>query len=207
MITAVVFDFGNVLYTFDYSRFFNALTPWSPYSPAEIERTVMAGGENAPALQFESGRLREDEFFNILRERARVRLEDDQIKDLFTDIFMPNEPIVRLATTLARQMPIALLSNTNETHFERFIRHAPVFSVFSAVALSYRVGAMKPAEAIFRSVLKDLGRVPGECVFIDDVPEYVLAAKELGFNGIRYKPDTDLISELAGLGVHVSADE
>ena len=202
MVKAVLFDFGNVLYNFDYQRFFDAAARSSDLSADGI-REVLFGGADSLAVQFETGRLSSDEFLARLAERARISLPSDGIAEIFTDIYDAHEANIALAFAVVEHIPAALVSNTNALHFERFMGLTPVVAAMSAVSLSYQVGAMKPAPAMYQRVLEQLKLVPQECVYIDDIRDYTDAASAMGFISIQCLPQTDLRKALADVGVTV----
>ena len=202
MVKAVLFDFGNVLYNFDYQRFFIAAARHSDLHPDEI-RQVLFGGAESLAVRFETGRLSSEEFLALLAERARIALPPSGVAEIFTDIYDAHEPNIALAFSVAEQLPVALVSNTNALHFERFMGSTPVVTAMSAVSLSYQVGAMKPAPAMYHTVLKQLNLLPHECVYIDDIKEYTDAARAMGFVSIQCLPGVDLGPALADVGLIV----
>jgi HAD superfamily hydrolase (TIGR01509 family) len=71
-----------------------------------------------------------------------------------------------------------------------------VFPLFDAVTLSYKVHAMKPTAAIYADMLHKLGLEPGACLYIDDIPEYVQAARHLGMNAVTYTGHDALLRDL-----------
>jgi glucose-1-phosphatase len=193
---AVLFDFGNVLYTFDYNRFFRAVAHSSAMTADELHEWVF-GGQPSRAVQFETGRMSPSGFLSEFQAAAGITLTHREIEALFLDIFIPNEPVLELVRDLAAETKIGLVSNTNELHFQGYMRHIPVFPLFSAVALSYIVGAMKPDPRMYESALQQLGRPAEECIFIDDLRENVVAAEGLGFSTIHYRVGMDLRAALA----------
>ncbi|HXL23644.1 MAG TPA: HAD-IA family hydrolase [Candidatus Dormibacteraeota bacterium] len=66
---------------------------------------------------------------------------------------------------------------------------------------SYRVGASKPNPLIYREALRGCKVKAQEAVFIDDVPAYVDAARQLGMQGVVYTAPEQLVAQLAALGV------
>jgi putative hydrolase of the HAD superfamily len=98
---------------------------------------------------------------------------------------------------------LGLLSNTNPWHFEYGIRTVEVFDLFDAVSLSYRVQAMKPDRRIYLHALGQLNTAPHTCVFIDDIPANVEAAKDLGMHGILYTGHPSLMNSLRQLRIVV----
>lgn len=210
----IAFDFGNVLYWFDYGLFFDAVADHSPFSAAELramlfEPPVDVASESdgySLSYRFETGAISSAEFIETFKWRGRITMPDAQFTELFVHIFRPNEPIARLAQSVARRYPIALISNTNDLHFERYMRHIPIFEQFETVTLSHRVGAMKPERAIYEAFLNEQALKPESCIFIDDREENVVGAARLGFHAIQYLPETNLVEELRRHGITVDAE-
>ena len=81
---------------------------------------------------------------------------------------------------------IAVLSNVAQYSFDRFFSKEEQTELFDEVVLSGNEGVSKPDARIFEIVCERLGEKPESCVFVDDSPENVLAAKKLGMHGIVY---------------------
>ena len=56
--------------------------------------------------------------------------------------------------------------------------------------LSYEMGLIKPDPEIYKLVIQKLKAQPQEILFIDDKPQNIEAAQELGINGIVFNKDT-----------------
>ena len=67
--------------------------------------------------------------------------------------------------------------------------------------LSYKVGLIKPDEAVYRRLIELYRLVPDECVFLDDVAENVDAAEAIGIHGIHFINENQAREELKKLGV------
>ena len=200
MIRGILFDFGGVISAFDSRIFFQALTRWTDRRAGEMATIVL---EADLPRRYESGRISSREFFSEVTERCGVSISEEEFVAAFTGIFIPIESTFRLIRTLKPSFRIALLSNTNEWHFEHYIRKVEVFPLFDAVTLSYRVGEMKPGERIYRDSLKRIGLLPEECVFIDDLEENVAGAERLGIHGIHYTGHERLVASLNALDIPV----
>lgn len=188
----VLFDFGNVLYTFDYSRFVDRIAAASPLSSDRVREVIFGGEADSLARQFETGRISADAFFSALQAMSRHTLDHAAVEAAFVGIFEPIESTLEVVRDVATRAPVGLVSNTNEIHFEKYMKHIDVFPLFSAVALSYVTGAMKPDPAIYVDAVRQLGVEPRDCWFVDDLQENVDAARALGMTAIRYRPGTDL---------------
>lgn len=170
MIQGIIFDFGGVLCTFDSRLFFQALAGRTDRTAGEMAALVLAS--DLPR-RYESGQISSREFFTAVTKPCGLSMSEEEFIAEFTGIFLPIESTFRLIRALKPAFRIALLSNTNEWHFEHYIRTVEVFPLFDAVTLSYRVGEMKPGERIYRDSLRRIGLPPEKCVFIDDLEENV----------------------------------
>jgi putative hydrolase of the HAD superfamily len=92
--------------------------------------------------------------------------------------------------------PLVILSNTNEPHFEYLKKNYPIFHYFSPSFLSYQMGLAKPDSRIFEAVLQQLQAEPHECFLIDDLPENIKAAQQMGIYVHHFKNTSLLKNKL-----------
>ena len=97
---------------------------------------------------------------------------------------------LQLLQQLRLYYDLFLLSNTNEIHEEEFnrvlmsSRGMPSLAVFfDKVYFSHRVGMRKPNREIFQMIL-DNGLKPEHTLFMDDSPQHIATAKEMGIQTI-----------------------
>jgi putative hydrolase of the HAD superfamily len=198
MLKAVIFDFGNVICRFDTGRFLADLAARTDMPVEEMKAAVY--GSDLPA-RYETGLVSSEGFFREVVRRCRLSIGREEFIAAFTGIFTPIPSTFRLIPELKKTCAVGLLSNTNDWHFEHYIRRTSVFPLFDAVTLSYRVKAMKPRRAIYADALEKIGKDPGECVYIDDIEEYVEGARRLGMVGIRFDRPEDVRASLRAEGV------
>ncbi|MBE0604440.1 MAG: HAD family phosphatase [Deltaproteobacteria bacterium] len=198
VIRGVIFDFGNVICSFDVGRFLARLQRWSGLPVETLREKVYGSGLHS---RFERGDVSPGEFHRLVESMTGAGVPAEEFARGFVDIFAPIESTRALIRGLKGKVRLGLLSNTNELHFRRHIRNEPVFPLFDTVTLSYEIGALKPEPAIYRDALGKLSLPPEECVFIDDIEAYAEGAKAVGIRGIRFTGGEKLLSDLAGLGV------
>ncbi len=198
MIRGLLFDFGNVICSFDVGKFLARLAAWSGLPVETLRERVY--GSRLHSL-YERGEISSEEFRARVVEKTGAAVAPEPFEEAFTDIFSPLVETQALILALKGRYRLGLLSNTNECHFRRHIRRVPVFPLFDSVTLSFEVGALKPEPAIYLDALRKLSLPPQECVFVDDVAEYAAGATVVGIHGIRYTGHAELIRNLAGLGV------
>jgi putative hydrolase of the HAD superfamily len=95
-------------------------------------------------------------------------------------------PDVRESLAAVREMGfgMGLISNIS-SYRAGWLREIELAPFFDVMALSCDLGVMKPDPAIYLAAAEGLGARPEECVFVDDVPPYVQAAKDLGMATVR----------------------
>jgi len=200
-ITTLVFDFGNVLGFFDHGRAIQQLARHAAVSADAIrERLFTEEFEDA----YESGRIETAELLAHARALCGFRCPDAEIEAAFADMFWPNEDVCRLLPALKSRYRLFLLSNTNDMHCRWFRRQfAETLNQFDGLVFSHEVGMRKPDPGIYRHCLQRMGCRPTECVFVDDLPRNVSAARECGWHGIVYTNIGTLRREFDRLGVLV----
>lgn len=107
------------------------------------------------------------------------------------------------AALKARGRPVYGLSNISVDKFAVLAEAYPLMRAFDGVLRSGEVGLLKPEPAIYRVFLERFGLRADACVFIDDSPANVAAARAIGMAAIHFTPATDLAAELGRLGVRL----
>lgn len=111
------------------------------------------------------------------------------------------DTVAVLEALKAAGVPLYGITNFPAEKFELTRRRFRFFELFDGIVVSAEVRLMKPDPAIFRHFLESHGRTAGECVFIDDSPINVAAARRLGFHGVDFCGAADLRHRLETLGV------
>ncbi len=114
----------------------------------------------------------------------------------------PIQPVVEILRAL-KEGGYALygLSNWPAEKFALVRPLYPFFEWFDGLVISGEVGLIKPDKAIFNFLLERIGRPASECLFIDDHDRNINAAKELGFQTIRFHSAQQLDKDLRDMAV------
>jgi putative hydrolase of the HAD superfamily len=201
MIKAVIFDFGNVLCTFDLRRFLDRALQYTDHTMHELMAKMPA--LSRASVRYETGLMSSDEYFREISRIGDLRMPREEFIGAYSDIFTPVPDVFALIKSLKGSHRLGLLSNTNEWHFLNSIRPLEIFPLFDAVTLSYEVGAMKPAPAIYGDMLQKLSLPSAECAYIDDLPENVDAASRLGMHSLLFTSPEALRADLRQVGIQV----
>lgn len=199
MIKAIIFDFGNVICSFDNALFIEAVSKITGKNTQELHDMVYAASD--VTRRYETGLLSSDEFYAEVMETCGLSISKEDFVRAFTGIFQHNTAMLELIKNLSGRYKTGLLSNTNEWHFEHIIKPCEVYRLFDAESLSFKVNAMKPDAKIFQDVLRKLNVKAEEAVYIDDIAQYVEKAHSLGFHGIHYTSQSELMRALEKLNI------
>lgn len=208
MIEAAVFDLGNVLLGFDHrliERRLAALAdPGADDATREADRKVV--WELSALL--ERGAVEAGAFIDACIDlpTLRGRVDAEQFRLLWCDIFWPRPAALVLATALADRMPLVMLSNTNALHAEwAQARHPEVFAPFRATVFSHELGRCKPDPAAFEAAVARAGTEAGRCLYVDDIAAYVDAARRCGLRAVPYISAGAVRDALRLLGIPIEA--
>ena len=200
-IRGVIFDFGRVICDFDIGKFVARAAARSALSPGALKETMhRSEGE---AIRYETGLITSQEFYRSVCTIASLTMTEEEFIGAYTDIFTQKPATIALVKRLKGHYRLGLLSNTNEWHYEFGIKPVGILPYFDAVTLSYEVRAMKPDPRIYADMLGKLALPAGECVYIDDIQEYVEGGRRAGLKAIRYTTHERLLDDLTNEGVHI----
>ena len=204
---ALIFDFGNVVAHFDYARATEALGRRAGLSGEALLEGVRSRGFDSLNREFESGRIAAEAFSRGVAGLAGLAVSHAEFAAAWAGIFTLNEPVARLVAELKGLGHTLILgSNTNDLHAPHFRRQfAGTLAHFDRLVLSYEVGHLKPAPEFYRACAEAAGAAPGDCLFIDDLPENVEGARSAGLAALLYREPAALRADLRRLGVALPA--
>jgi FMN phosphatase YigB (HAD superfamily) len=196
MIKLFVFDLGNVILPFEHRQIAVKLHETSRiqdrFTPDDLFKFLF-DMDRGLVNPYEEGLMSSVDFFAKLREKYKLELEYDEFKDIWNIIFQEDSEVNNAILYLKNKgYPVFLLSNTNELHFSYIMERYPIVHSLDEWILSYEVGAKKPKQKIFDTIFEKTDTARGEVLYIDDVPEYVEAAKNYGLQGLVFKNAKDV---------------
>jgi putative hydrolase of the HAD superfamily len=105
--------------------------------------------------------------------------------------------LLRQARSVA-SVPVALVSNAT-TRLEWDLARQDLADLADTVVNTARIGVAKPDHRVYRLAAERLGIPPARCLFVDDTPANVTAAREAGMAAVHYRRVDDLRAALAPL--------
>src|ERR1700677_1473638 len=183
---ALIFDFGNVVAHFDYRKAASKLGSRLGISGEDLLERLRPLGLSDILKSYESWKISAEAFSKGVSELVGLAMSHHEFVAAWADIFSANESIAPLFGFLkAEGYTLILGSNTNDLHASQFRRQfAETLAHFDRLVLSYEGGHIKPSAAFYLACAEAAGAEPGDCVFIDDLPENVEGAKAAGLLGV-----------------------
>lgn len=200
---AVIFDIGRVIVRLDLKRAFAPIAkalrgqgnqPAQRLSPEDVWKLIRA---DEYWQDWQEGRISPTAWHQRMMRRFNLSLSYAEFRDTWNLVLDPKLILdENLFAQLGSRCQLALLSNTDPVHVEcleqQFVfgRHFPV-RIYSC-----SVGASKPSPVIYKAALEGLGVAARDALYIDDVQEFVDAAREVGLDAIRFESRVLLEEEL-----------
>ena len=202
-LRAIIFDIGRVLVRIDIRCVQAGLAQGLVLTPEELWSAI----EKDPRWHdWQNGRIAPHDWHLHLCQRLGISLSFEQFTAVWNSALDP-QPIHPLAffQQLSKSYRLVLLSNTDPIHVAHLESTYDFYQYFPKGQRIYScsVGASKPDPLIYREAVRVSKVRAGEAVYIDDVPAYVEAARQLGLSGIRYESPQQLLQTFAGLGIRV----
>ncbi|MBC8054701.1 MAG: HAD family phosphatase [Sphingobacteriaceae bacterium] len=186
-IKNIIFDYGNVIFMIDFLKTQHSFTE---LGIENVETFFGHAGHDPLFNEFEKGEISAAGFRDgIRRITGRQDLTDKQINDTWNSLLIGIPPVNHhILLEAKKKYRTFLLSNINEIHLDYIsdylIREHQVESndlFFEKVYYSHLMGKRKPNRDIFEYVLHDSNLEVKETLFIDDSPQHLKTASEMGF--------------------------
>jgi len=192
----IVFDLGNVIFKFDLMKFIKAYIQKIPdHKITDFNELIPTYSEFA--YSYEKGNISSFDFYDILAKRTQYLGTYNEFVFQWNNIFEPMPETIELIAMLASKYKLAILSNTNELHFDYLKdRYPEVFALFNDFFLSYKMHLRKPEDEIYQQVIRRYNVLPSEIFFIDDMEENIKAAKRNGINAWLFTKTYGLTKKL-----------
>jgi len=192
--SAIVFDLGMVLIPFDYNI---AVNRFNRIEQNLGNRFIEFYNSNYHFhREFEKGMMTESEFINKMLTAVDHKIDSESFCKIYSEIFSVNKDVASLLPILKKDYKLFLLSNTNSIHQKYGWQKYEFLKYFDKLILSHEVKSLKPEEGIYRAVEEASGFPSEEHFYIDDIQEYVDAAKKLGWDAVQFLNYKKLASDL-----------
>ncbi|CAM3735334.1 HAD family hydrolase [Sphingobacterium prati] len=187
-IKNIVLDYGNVIFMIDFVKLKVAFTQ---LGIENVDEVFGHHGQSALFDDFDKGKIDAAQFRDGIREITKnPELADTQIDAAWNSLLIGvPEGHHELLLQLKDKYRTFLLSNNNAIHYAYCMNAihekyavADNEGFFEKTYYSHLVGMRKPDTEIFELVMNEQRLNPAETLFIDDSPQHLATAKQLGWN-------------------------
>jgi FMN phosphatase YigB (HAD superfamily) len=195
------FDLGNVLLNFDHRQACRQMGQVAGVEADTVWDVVFAGDLE---LRYEAGEVNDREFYEIFCRQTGSQPDFDALLLAGSEIFTANTSMIPVVAALdAARYRLGILSNTCPGHWNYCSdgRYGLIRQAFSVYALSYELGACKPAAKIFAGAARLAGVPSDEIFFVDDVAGHVAGARAAGYDAVQYTTTPALVADLRARGL------
>lgn len=202
--STLVFDMGGVVFALDFPQ---AVRRFQEIGVADAPKYLNPYHQAGLFGELERGQISTEEFRERLSDLCGKPLTLEQCRYAWKGFIgsVPTAPLKTILTLRSAGYRTLLLSNTNafitewgrSTEFDG--QGHSMYHYLDELYFSCECGIMKPDPAIFRFMLEQERLSASECVFIDDSPANVAAARALGFTTLCPEGNSDWSADLLAL--------
>ncbi|ACV68311.1 HAD family hydrolase [Desulfohalobium retbaense] len=183
-IPYIFFDFGGVLAEEGFYQGLHVIARENGLDPAWF---VPLAVETILKTGYVLGKGTESEYWSALRQQTGVDWSDDQLRETILNHFVPRPAMLQLLSVLAEDpVHLGLLSDQTDWLDELDARYG-LYTFFDSVNNSYVTGLHKGQPACFELALKTVRAEAKDCLFIDDNPNNIRVAREVGLETILFR--------------------
>ena len=200
-IDAVIFDYGKVLSNSEDPESQRKLIALAGLEPPEFEHHYWRH-RNA----YNQGHLNGRAYWERIASDAGCSFTLEQIEELIkTDVLMwtsLNEEMLCWVIALQKaNIKTAILSNMCEDCLAYMHQEFEWLGHFQQLTWSCELGICKPDPAIYLHTCGKLEVAPHQALFLDDLPENIASADQVGLKAIRFENVEQLRRDLEGRGL------
>jgi len=189
-MSAIVFDFGGVLFRWQPERMLREVLPQHAKDEVSARHWVKQifqsyGGDWG---DFDRGTVEPPALVQRIAQRTGLsEAEVQRVVDAVPNELQPQPATVALLRRLrAAGHALYYLSNMPAPYADFLQATHDFLALFSDGVFSGRVHHNKPEPAIFELAAARFGRAPGQLLFIDDHEPNIDAARALGWQGLHF---------------------
>jgi glucose-1-phosphatase len=188
---AVIFDLGGVILNIDYHKTIEA---FQKLGLKDFDKMYSQASQAGLFDLLETGKISAQSFINQLLPYLPLGTSPNHVVEAWNAMLLdfPKENL-QFLEELKKQMPIYLLSNTNEIHISAFHRklknefgksHLEVY--FEKAYFSNEIQMRKPTIEIFEFVCTENKLNISNTLFIDDSIQHIEGASKFGLQTFHY---------------------
>ena len=185
MIKNIVFDIGNVLAGFAWEDFYRSFG----YSEEIFEKLADATVRSPFWNEMDRGKLSDEELLEgFIKNDSSIEKEIREVFENVEEIIQRFDYAIPWIRELKKKgYHIYVISNFSRKAHVECIKALDFLEEIDGEILSYQVKMIKPSPEIYQLLCSKYNLKAEECVFIDDLPKNVEAARKEGMKGLIFE--------------------
>ena len=191
---AVIFDFGGVLVRTEDASGRRKWEQQLGLFPGELDQLVFA---SEIAQRSMIGQATQRDVWSYIA--MRYGLDDATLQQMRRDFWSGDRldrKLVQFLQSLRPRYKTAILSNAWPGARRMLTEHFQLHEAVDAFIISSEEGIAKPDPRIYQIALQRLDVRPNETIFVDDFPENVAGAQQLGIIAVLFRNTNQTIAEV-----------
>jgi epoxide hydrolase-like predicted phosphatase len=194
MVRAVLFDFGGVLVRTGDQELRRKWEISLGLNEGQLSKLIF---DSDAARQATLGTMPEQAIWDHVAETLKIDFE--QLGQLRTDFWKKDQLDMQLVNYLKGLRPnykTGILSNAWSNGRQLFTETFHLNDVVDEMVISAEIGLAKPDARIYHYAANKIGVKPEEVLFVDDMPQNVTGAVNIGMLGIQFVGTPELLESL-----------
>ncbi len=200
-VKVILFDYGGVLAEEGFREGLMAIARSNGLSPEVFF-------ELASSAVYESGYIvgtaNEDSYWDLLRQRFDIRQSNDDLRKEILERFILRSWMLEIVRGLRQSGYLVGILSDQTQWLDDLDDRDHFFAEFNVVFNSYHLGRGKKDPRVFDEVVKRLGVLPSEILFIDDNDGHIERARSKGLRTILFRDKDSFIREMERLNLSQS---
>jgi HAD superfamily hydrolase (TIGR01509 family) len=198
MSRAIIFDLGGVYFSDGTGMAITSIA-----ARYKIDQEAVAEVLNGDAgARYRTGRITAAQFWQQANTHWHTQGSPEELSTFWCESYQPNPGTVRLVRQLrAADHQILYLSDNTKERVAYLEEKYGFLKNFDDGVFSHLVRLKKPDPMIYQRVLEKTLHPASACVYIDDKPDYLMPARDLGMQVIAFKNAAQLEADLKELSL------
>lgn len=198
MTKTVIFDLGGVYFTDGTKRAIGIIS--ERYNiPIQKVKDVLKG---ELGTKYRIGKISAKEFWKQAKGYWGIDAPSQNLANIWLEGYKPIEGMAEIIDRLkSAGYEIIFLSDNVQERVDYLEEKYPFLHRFKDGIFSHLVHRRKPDSAIYKMVLEKAHNSASECIYIDDKPELLKPAEDLGMKGIPFENAQKLEQALKDAGL------
>lgn len=184
MIKAIFFDSAGVLLKLDFK---SAIANYEKNHSIEEGELYGVMHDHQYWKDFTLGKISEEEYFQEVLNNFGNNLNIEEIKGLIRNDVVPNLELFNFIKQLRKKFITGIISNNPKEWFDYWAKKYNWDELFSVRAISSYFHVRKPDIKIFQAALDKAKVKADESIYVDDRPDVITGAEQLGIKILIYK--------------------